>query len=382
MSRLDYSKWDHIEVSDDEDDTHPNIDTASLHRWRHEARVQRMEQKEKDKQEVLTNVKDNQQKLANVKRKIRDLESVNSASDELEKLKIEAKTLQQQEDEWLKKEEELKKKERLEPWNIDTICKDGKSKTILNKEALKDKPKPAASDDDKFKSHQTFVEKNADLLKKFAMLRKYEDSERLLIDHPELVCDELASWLTLYCLDLEMEEKHDLADHVAHQTICIQFLLELANTMKVDPRGTVRPFFAKMRSAEVQYMSGFNDELEAFRKRIRARALEKREELIKEYEEEERNKRLGPGGLDPIEVFETLPVELQECFENKDLQKLQEVIQNMPPEDAKYHMKRCVDSGMWVPSADNDDKTPNGNEQPCTANPELPSNANADVDLD
>ena len=24
---LDYSKWDNIEVSDDEDDTHPNVDT-------------------------------------------------------------------------------------------------------------------------------------------------------------------------------------------------------------------------------------------------------------------------------------------------------------------------------------------------------------------
>ena len=199
------------------------------------------------------------------------------------------------------------------------------------------------------------MDKNAKLLKEFAMLRKYDDSERFLIDHPDMVCDELASWLTLYCLDLEMEEKHDLADHVAHQTICIQFLLELAKTMKVDPRGTVRPFFSKMRSAEVQYMSGFNDELEAFRQRIRVRAKEKRDELIKEYEEEERKKRLGPGGLDPVEVFESLPKELQECFESRDLGKLQEVIQKLPIEDAKYHMSRCIDSGMWVPNANADE---------------------------
>lgn len=31
------------------------------------------------------------------------------------------------------------------------------------------------------------------------------------------------------------------------------------------------------------------------------------EELIKEAEEEERQERLGPGGLDPIEVMESLP---------------------------------------------------------------------------
>ena len=28
---------------------------------------------------------------------------------------------------------------------------------------------------------------------------------------------------------------------------------------------------------------------------------------------------------------------------------LQEVIAKMNPDDATYHMKRCVDSGLWVP---------------------------------
>ena len=41
-----------FQVSDDEDDTHPNIDTASLFRWRHQARVERME-KDKEEKEAL-----------------------------------------------------------------------------------------------------------------------------------------------------------------------------------------------------------------------------------------------------------------------------------------------------------------------------------------
>lgn len=41
---LNYDKWAHIEVSDDEDDTHPNVDTPSLFKWRHEARIQREEE--------------------------------------------------------------------------------------------------------------------------------------------------------------------------------------------------------------------------------------------------------------------------------------------------------------------------------------------------
>ena len=38
--------------------------------------------------------------------------------------------LEKQEAEFHKKEEELKKKEKQTPWNIDTICHDGKSKTV------------------------------------------------------------------------------------------------------------------------------------------------------------------------------------------------------------------------------------------------------------
>ncbi len=38
-----------IQVSDDEDDTHPNVDTPSLFRWRHQARVDRMEQTKEEK---------------------------------------------------------------------------------------------------------------------------------------------------------------------------------------------------------------------------------------------------------------------------------------------------------------------------------------------
>ncbi len=49
---VDYRKWDHIEVSDDEDDTHPNIDTPSLYRWRHQARIDRKTEKEQKKREL------------------------------------------------------------------------------------------------------------------------------------------------------------------------------------------------------------------------------------------------------------------------------------------------------------------------------------------
>ncbi|XP_005852957.1 PREDICTED: hsp90 co-chaperone Cdc37-like [Myotis brandtii] len=78
-------------------------------------------------------------------------------------------------------------------------------------------------------------------------------------------------------------------------------------------------------------MEGFNDELEAFKERVRGRAKLRIEKAMKEYEEEERKKRLGPGGLDPVEVYESLPEELQKCFDVKDVQMLQDAISKMDP---------------------------------------------------
>ncbi len=51
----------------------------------------------------------------------------------------------------------------------------------------------------------------------------------------------------------------------------------------------------------------FQEELDAFRHRIRERAKVKVAEMMEQLEAEEREKRLGPGGLDPIEVMESLP---------------------------------------------------------------------------
>jgi hypothetical protein len=44
-------------VSDDEDDTHPNVDTPSLFKWRHEARLQREEEERQEKAKRQAQIK-------------------------------------------------------------------------------------------------------------------------------------------------------------------------------------------------------------------------------------------------------------------------------------------------------------------------------------
>uniref|UniRef100_A0A8V0XA78 Hsp90 co-chaperone Cdc37 n=1 Tax=Gallus gallus TaxID=9031 RepID=A0A8V0XA78_CHICK len=266
---VDYSVWDHIEVSDDEDETHPNIDTASLFRWRHQARVERMEQFQKEKEELDKGCRECKRKLAECQKKLKELEVAEPGGGsggvrgERERLQAEAQQLRHEERNWESKMEELRKKEKNMPWNVDTLSKDGFSKSVFNVKA----EEKEETEEQKEQKHKTFVERHEKQIKHFGMLRRWDDSQKYLSDNPHLVCEETANYLVIWCIDLEVEEKQALMEQVAHQTIVMQFILELAKSLKVDPRACFRQFFTKIKTADQQYMEGFNDELEAFKER-------------------------------------------------------------------------------------------------------------------
>ncbi|XP_063241154.1 hsp90 co-chaperone Cdc37 isoform X2 [Bacillus rossius redtenbacheri] len=333
-----------FQISDDEDDTHPNIDTPSLFRWRHQARLERMEEQRRERERLEAIKKEHNQQLEKVKSQLAQAESA-EASANLTSLKEALKNLEKEDEELRKKEEECKKKEKITPWNVDTISNPGFTKTVINKPV----PRGDAelTEEEKERRMRQFVKDNEKLLKQYGMFRKYDDSKRFLQEHPHLACEDTANYLVIWCINLQMEGKGELMEHVAHQCICMQYILELAKQLDVDPRACVSSFFSKIQVAEAEYKNSFDDECDQFKTRIRRRA----EEKIKEAEEEERRQRLGPGGLDPVEVFETLPPELQKCFETQDIPLLQQTIAALPEEEAVYHMKRCVDSGLWVPDA-------------------------------
>ncbi|XP_013186265.2 hsp90 co-chaperone Cdc37 [Amyelois transitella] len=375
---VDYSKWKDIELSDDEDETHPNIDTPSLFRWRHQARVERMEERRREKQEHEQRKAENKRRLAEVKTKL----SENGDGPNLESLKKELAQLEKEEKEIQKKEDDLKKKERLTPWNVDTISEPGFTKTVINTKPLRSKDENLTEEEKEAKMKK-FIKENEKLLKQYGMLRRYEDSKKFLMEHNQLVCEETANYLVIWCINLEMEEKHDLMAHVSHQVICMQYILELSKQLDVDPRACVGSFFSRIQEAEKTYKDSFDDELEQFKNRIRKRAAEKIQEAIQEQEEEERKARLGPGGLDPLEVMEELPQELKDCFEKRDIPLLQATIAKMPEQEAIYYMKRCIDSGLWVPGKnDEDEDTTEGGSMPNTSASEntAPSVSTEEVD--
>uniref|UniRef100_A0A8B9ELV8 Hsp90 co-chaperone Cdc37 n=1 Tax=Anser cygnoides TaxID=8845 RepID=A0A8B9ELV8_ANSCY len=223
-----------------------------------------MEQFQKEKEELDKGCRECKRKLAECQRKLKELEVAEPEGGraEVARLQAEAQQLRNEERGWESKLEELKKKEKNMPWNVDTLSKDGFSKSVFN---VKPEEKEE-TEEQKEKKHKSFVERYEKQIKHFGMLRRWDDSQKYLADNPHLVCEETANYLVIWCIDLEVEE-----------------------------------------TADQQYMEGFNDELEAFKERVRGRAKARVERALREYEEEERQKRLGPGGLDPVEVYESLP---------------------------------------------------------------------------
>jgi cell division cycle protein 37 len=262
-----------------------------------------MEEHEHEKKQLESSKMQVEQKKKELTQKLgKETDNKDKLSKELQKIEDEAKKLQLV-------EEELKKKEKLQPWNVDTLSQPKFSKTIINtKEDTKSYEE--MTDEEKEAHMKKFVKENEKLIKQYGMLRRFDDSKKFLMENNLLVHEDTANYLVIWCINLEMEEKHELMTHVAHQCICMQYMLELSKQLKTDPRACIAPFFERIQVADIEYRKQFDDEILAFIGRIERRSKEKIAEAIKEQEaeeERERLERLGPGGLDPADVFETLP---------------------------------------------------------------------------
>lgn len=345
MSVINYSKWDHIEISDDEGETHPNVDTPSLFKWRHESRILRKEEEAEQKKR-----KDAESKLRAMKIDALTAQKARLEKENGEEAKKAVAMMEKEIAETLKSEQEFRKKEaeleayaKAHPkWDVDNISKDKTSRTLINK----------IENPDSEMEMTEFFKKYEKELQEFGLLTSPKASQQYLVEHMSLVCDHLASYLVVWCVDLAVEDNQKDLTAVSHQCICAQFIMELAKSLKTDPRSCVNAFYARMNSGDAQHKAAFEDELRSFRARVAARAkvkLEEAEAKVREEEANEREARLGPGGLDPFEVMDTLPEKIQEAFKTQNTPLLQEGFAELSQEDFRYHFDRAVKSGLWVP---------------------------------
>lgn len=132
---------------------------------------------------------------------------------------------------------------------------------------------------------ESFVQKYEQEIKHFGMLRRWDDSQRFLSDMPQLICEETAKFLILWCVRLHQEGKEALMEQVAHQAVVMQFILEMATNSQLDPRGCFRQFFHKAKEGSHVYQEVFHSELEAFKIQIQEYAVKNKESSLNNVEQ-------------------------------------------------------------------------------------------------
>ncbi|XP_066194341.1 hsp90 co-chaperone Cdc37-like 1 isoform X2 [Sylvia atricapilla] len=217
---------------------------------------QKQEEFVKSSIESKWNLAEAQQKLGSLA-----LHNSESMDQEYAKAQTEASELRQREEEWRRKEEALIERERQNLWNTDSF-----SKEVFNKSFISQYKRKEDEDEDISKS---FIQKHEQKIRYFGMLGRWDDSQRFLSDHPYLVCEETAKYLILWCFHLEAEQKRALMEQIAHQALVMQFIIEMARSFNVDPRGCFRLFFQKAKAGEEGFLETFKTELEEFKSRVR-----------------------------------------------------------------------------------------------------------------
>ena len=228
------------QISDDEDDTHPNIDTPSLFKWRHEARVKRMEEMEAKKKAAHEEKTKKEQEVDALKKK---MASAQLSESEMAIIKKGLSELEREAQDASAREKEVMNEEKNMPLNVDTISKEGFSKSTINKKIPRSNEH--LSEEERESKMRDFVNKYDKELKAFGWLKKFDDSKAYMLERPYLACEETANFLVIHCLNLEMQEKYGAMEQVAHQCICVQYLLELSKQLDVDPRSCISSFFSK-----------------------------------------------------------------------------------------------------------------------------------------
>lgn len=151
---FDYSKWDKIELSDDESDLHPNIDKDSWFRLKHRTRLEREEKEDHEVKGLESkNVQDNT-RLRLIESKLKRFKSGQLGDDaefeDFDALEVEIDELKHAIRARMDRIEEIQEKRK---WNIDNICKTKEEKTIVNNAestslAAKDIPIPPTTGSD------------------------------------------------------------------------------------------------------------------------------------------------------------------------------------------------------------------------------------------
>lgn len=320
---FDYSKFDKIEDSDDEEAHHPNLDRGLN---------QRVIRISRDRKE-----------------------------DEIDTQKSELEAAG--------RIEEAEKLERQRPLHVGNMGRVVEERTIINSaHGVQDR---LVKDGEEFPIDdlEGFTKDNEALLKEF-IEADWDQSRELCVKHGDALTGECVDgWFLLQALEQADKGKDKQVEKIVTQGQIPSQIRQLASAMKRPPRDLVHRFFDRMQTEEGK--KAFKDGVDNMYKHIQARAKARKEEKLKAQEaklmssdsdaarsakplveimydmQPAARKSLAPKGIDPVKVYEALPEPMKLAFKDSSVDLLKEAAEKMEVEVFEREFKKCIDSGLW-----------------------------------
>nr|CAG8549689.1 10169_t:CDS:2 [Entrophospora candida] len=392
---IDYSKWDKLELSDDDEiECHPNVDKASLIRWK--------------QADIHAKREERRQKIASLKQQISLNDVLLSRIDDMiVKLKKEGvqpfiNTVQQFLDQMIAVLFETVQKEvkdedpESESISDSLIVKltahlddlhTGFDKTSVNKTKRPELPSskkksekvvevlnPNAQikqfgDENKSTTTKKDVDEEeesgdievTELAKQFAEIKDYKMSYEFITKHPEVVSQEMTDQILAEAFQAQLKGKAKLAKQCAHQGWLLQYCQRLG-------KDGVRLFFERINGPNPQareiFMNDVNETYNHIRERCKIIAAEKTQkpQPSSRQAEQIQIEVTGPNSSlnvrvpdenstdkseqDKYKIFTTLPKNLQEALKTGEITKINEVLGEMSVEEAEDALKICGDADV------------------------------------
>jgi cell division cycle protein 37 len=221
-----YSKWDKIQLSsDDDEDCHPNIEKYTWRRLRAQQRQQQREKDDHEAERVQAQIKALEQKIADLKK----FPASATTAAGISRHESEIKSLKS----YLDKQAAVRK---LTP---EELCKDSFDSTKVNKNAELEHPTPPALQKRLDEGPQVTADgfsawhkANDGLLKQYLECQSLEASRDFITKHPQLLDPNATGWILLHALEQEMGGDTPAMVHAVRQNQFLQYPMDLAKLSK------------------------------------------------------------------------------------------------------------------------------------------------------
>jgi len=227
-------------------------------------------------------------------------------------------------------------------------------------------------EDESIENVEDFFKKYRSKLETYAIIPDDKVADQFLQDNKEIVNHSGEGFLITLAVDKSCEgEPASLnVPLMAKRCLTVHNILASAKEANINIEKAVEMFYKRRNNKNISemYTKEFDEQhselLSLIKKRTKERLEEAEEEARKPIqltpeEEIECKAPVGPGGLDPTEVLNSLPKDMQTAFMEKNTDKLLAVLKELPEEEARKYMDDCVKSGLWVSSPEDEENLTN-----------------------